>query len=283
LYKTNRQLSLTKKLFIYLSIIDMLTTCIGVICITLVLYTENICHVTFAVTLITNLLIFLSLELFLHITVLRYLSITRPFLRIKQSHQKGILLLEVIGACSFCTAYFFITKSVPLKRTPLIQFTIVVIFLTWIATDLTINVLSYKAMRQMSRKRNNKETKKTNEIGMKTHDYSRRIHVFQNTSSNNSDQRKKAVVTLIIITVSYLVCNLPITAYTLISAISSYNESEISITAMNPIILTMLMHCIQLTNGGLNAIIYILRSKEIRGFYKSKFIKLYTHFFISTQ
>jgi len=275
LYKTNKQLSLTKRLFIYLSTVDILATCIGVVSLTIIFYTKNIsCLGNVILASIANGLNLFSFEIFLNISILRYLSVIRPFSQIQTSHQRGILLLELIGACSISTAYFFIMKNVTLKSSASIQFATGGVFLIWIGAISTINVLAYKAIHHMLKKRNNRKNKKMDEISMKQHD-SRQLTVVLNTSPNENDQRKKAaVVTLIIITVSYLVCNLPITIYAFYSAIQTYRyltDLELLID-INPIQLVLLLHYIQLLNAGLNATIYILRSKELREFYKSKFV-----------
>jgi len=266
----NRQLSLTKKLFIYLSMVDILTNLLEVVGNITVFYAKSIsCIVNLAVASISNGLSCLSFELLLNISILRYLSIIRPFLRIRASHQKAVLTMELTFGVFSCIAYFLALEYLSTKSISLTQFLTGVVFLIWIGVVLTINILAYTAMYQKSK---NIRKDKTTEIGMKTHD-SYQINPVLNISSNKSDQRKRAaIVTLIIITVSYLVCNLPFVIFTFINAIKSYlNESYLLTLDVNPIILIMLMHYIQLLNGGLNATIYILRSKEIGEFYKSKF------------
>ena len=272
LHKTNRQLSLTKKLFIYSSIVDITSNCIGLVGNVMVFYVHNIsCIVNLVIASIINGLNCTSFELLFNISVLRYLSIVRPFLRIRTSHQKAVLIIELICALSTCILSVFFIQSLSMDSHSYSQYITTVIFLILIGVVLIINILSYKAMHKKKRK----TPKTTNNIAMKLHE-SYRISPAANTSSNTSDKRTKAaVVTLIIITVSYVVCNLPIITFILIGTLQSYlNEPYLFTQTVNPILLVAIMHYIQLINGGVNAIIYILRSKEIRKFYKSKFIRV---------
>ena len=270
LYKTNKRLPLTKKLFIYLSIVDITTACIEVIAIIVIFYTENIsCMVGSVIVSVLYGLNCVSFELLLDVSVLRYLSITRPFLRIRNIHKKVVLVIELVCAVCMCITYYLLLQNVATGSLTAAAG----VFLIMIITVLTINILSYKAMNQMSEKR--KKYKKTNEIDMKS---KKPCHIspIRDLSSNKSDRRKKAAIaTLIIITVSYLVFSLPITAFTIIGSIKSFSASNMVAMDGNPIIVEWILHYIQITYTGLNATIFILRSREIRRFYKCKCYHLF--------
>jgi len=122
LYKTNKKLSLIKKLFIYLSIIDIVTSCIEVITFIVEFYSENIsCTVALAIISILYGLNGISFELLFNISVLRYLSIIRPFLRIRASHQKAVLSIEITSALATCTTYYFVVRNYNLEKRSIIS------------------------------------------------------------------------------------------------------------------------------------------------------------------
>ena len=195
----------------------------------------------------------MSFTVFLNISVLRYLSIIQPFLRIETGHQRTVLLIELICATSICIGYVFMLQDVTIKTNPLTQLVFGTVFIIMIGAVLTINILSYKAMPK-GEKILARRSKKTNDIEIKP-------NCFGQVSNKN---KRSAVVTLIIVTIYYLICNLPITIFAFISAM------ELDFGNLQNLLISSIMQYIQLTNTGLNPTIYILRSRELREFYKSK-------------
>jgi hypothetical protein len=109
-----------------------------------------------------------------------------------------------------------------------------------------------------------------------------RTKTIRNVSPVKGGQRKEAaVVTLIIITVCYLVSHLPIFSYTLLTGFVAVNYSdklETKMTGIHPIQLIDLLYHIQLTNAGLNATIYILRCGQMKTFFKMKLTKTFARY-----
>ena len=272
MYKTNKQLSLTKQFFIYLSITDIATTCFGIITTNMTSYIENMpCVVTLTMASIRNGLNCLAFWMFFNISLLRYLSIIRPFLQIRNKMRTSVLFAEILCVCLIIIAYSVGIYNLTIEGIGIFQFTIVTIFFIGIAAILVLNMLSYIAMRSTTKKPIYKNAR----IG-KTKTY--QVHQATNVSSTIGNRQKKAaVVTLIIITVCYLVCNLPILSYTLLSGLLAlkYQKLKTNTGGVHPIQLIDLLYHIQLTNGGLNATIYILRCKQIKAFYKMEIVNIW--------
>lgn len=273
LHKTSRNLSLTNKLFIYLSILDIVTTCFGVTCTNMTWYVENMpCVGTFIAVSIRNGLDFLAFLMFFNISVLRYLSIIRPFLRIGGKQRMVVMLAEILCACVLSIVYFIGIDNLTIESVGSFQFMISTLFFIAITVNSTVNMLSYRAMRLIKNKKS---------IIAKPNDFETKTKC--NVSSLKSEQKKEAaVVTLIVITVCYGVSNLPIFAYTLVTGFAATHYIDELGTKQNGInpLLVNLFYLIHLTNAGLNATIYILRCGQIKTFFKMKITKCFSRYVV---
>ena len=103
---SNKPMTITKRLFIYLSCVDIAATFFGILNMLLMFYLEGApCSITFVLTLFSRIVNRLAYEILLTISFLRFLSIKKPFLRVRNRTLNWIMLTLLL----LTTGFGFIT------------------------------------------------------------------------------------------------------------------------------------------------------------------------------
>jgi len=254
LYKTNRKLTLTKKLFVYLSCVDLILIIVSFAITTAIYYGNSLSYdILIALTSTSISLGLLSFEIFWTICYIRYLSIKKPFLQINGLYATLALLLELLCTISYGIAYFISTKQRNIKSMMALNVFMLSVYLFGLPFVLTLNLKACKTLHFC----------RTQSIGTSSN-----IEEIVNNGMNPAAKYKEnAAKTLFIVSIFYLICNLPLSLFTFLKtleeALGKFTLSPNHVEYRNYILWVMLI------NTGINATIYILRIKEIRCFYKS--------------
>jgi len=253
LYKTNRKLTLTKKLFVYLSCVDLILIIVSFIITTVIYYGNNLSYnIRFAFTSISMSLGLLSFEIFWTISTIRYLSIKKPLLQINTLFVNLALTLEFLLVVLFGNFHFISTRQTNATSLMVMNVLLTIVYTIGLPFVLTLNMKACSILRFCRKKVDNGNF----------------------SSSNGTDpivkRKRKAAKTLFIISIFYLICNLPLILFTswktLEEILGNYVFSPQHFKWMSYILWVMLV------NTGVNATIYIIHSKKIRCYYKSKFL-----------
>ena len=243
-YKTSRPFTIVTKLFIYLSIVDIALTVIYVLFNVLTFFLGENIKINFAIAWAVYYTIeFVRLLVFWTISFLRFLSIFKPMFRAKTRTIYIILLLEdVVGllAASILLSFLlslefnqFISISTLLDLGLQIAFTVI---------TLSLNVSSLIILRRSTKPKVQQkgDSMLSNQMAIK--------------------RKKMALNTLLMITTAQFICVIPI---------SSLLFSSVNIKPHN-FSLFVSFQCVNLLNNGINSIIVILRTKNLRAFYRTK-------------
>jgi len=262
LHKTSQQQRLTKRLFVYLSYVDMMTLLIGAININALFYIQNVsCLTTFLLNSLAKTFYRLGFQLFLTISLLRFLSIKKPLLQVRNGTLNKVLLAETLIAVCYGSV-FFVLHNYTVDSIIIIEFT-VYSFLS-ISSIFTINLMSYY---ELNRKLRRQKRKKDTLSGEQTAENA-------TTTTIRVKKKKQAVVTLIVITVAHLLSHLPFMIFSILGTVQSVSDNSNSLqTGINPFYVICFLYYATITNTGTNALIYILRNKEIKSFYKSVLLR----------
>ena len=242
-YKTSRPFTIVTKLFIYLSICEV----VQILCLTFVSVAMTMelsrgfsledhwykfCHFIIYPSVLMASLIFWT------ISFLRFLSIYKPMYRVKTQTVHKILMVELLIcfllAILIVLVYIF-TREETAQQIVALGLPFVLIFM-----NLTLNLLSLILLRRST---NSKARKATDNV------------------SNNTmviKQKKTALKTLLLITIVQVACISPYAILTLIS----FSQ------AMNGFNMFAFLQSLHLSNTGINSLIVILRTKHLREFYR---------------
>ena len=244
LLRTNRRkkLSLMKKLFVFLSCTDMLT-------ISLFLfhnYIEESNDGEIMIGALCQMLYLMGCTIFLTISVLRYISVRYPLKKVSNRTVYLTLLVAFIlgvvnGAINFVEESFNLGKLGYI----FVAWWLLIFFIEILLMALT-SILSWRYLSQFQ-----------NFI-----DHNERTDA-QNTASLS--KKKYAVKTLIYITISYVTCNLCLLGCILLQPrLASRADGDVQIILGY---IVDILYSFVLANTGNNAVIYLLRSKDLRAFY----------------
>jgi 7 transmembrane receptor (rhodopsin family). len=244
LLRVKKPFNTTKKLYIYLTCIDI---------VLLLAFAPSYMHqylnnlpfiLQTAFLLAQNFTQILDMLTFCTISFMRYWSLHRPFLPIRTRMAYGILGVELAFAVVLDVGIVLPSLILPfdvyIKPAQVITVSIIAITLLFI---VIVNTLSYVRLRKPRRRKKKNETVNELEIGGMT----------------ESDHRKReAVKTLMLITFFYVVCTLPV-------LVSIYiNTSTKEEKYKNDVIIFI---SVWTSNSGINAVIYLLRTKDLRQYY----------------
>ena len=246
-YKTSRPFKIVTKLFIYLSTCEVvLIFCLLLNSVILTLkgrfisdYHHIIFYVFVIVIIVTTLLIFWT------ISFLRFLSIFKPMYRIKIRTIYKILLIEV--STSFLVA---ITIQLGYILCSTFVFNVVSskiilgLNLLMIFVNLTLNMSSLIILRRSTNLKTRQ--KKDNVLG----------------NPMVVKQKKRALNTLLLITIVHLVLTLPATCMSLF-------DLEF-LLKYDLLVILVICQCLQISTFGIDSFIVILRTKNLREFYRLK-------------
>ena len=143
-----------------------------------------------------------------------------------------------------------------------IQYSVSFALFLFVGFILAINIASYLHLRPSNMHvSNNKHVQTAGNVELHT--------VGDSTSTTNienkrtTENKRYAVKTLIIITLFYLICNLPLPIFTVVGMINqNLVENHYSMYAVG------ILFFIMIANNGINAVVYMLRTKKIKNYYK---------------
>ena len=247
-YKTSRPFKISTKLFIYLSICEM-TSILCLVSYAAIRTTNGFtCRYHY---IIINAFIYstflMALLIFWTISFLRFLSIFKPMYQIKTRTVYKMLLLEVFISLLMTTIItfgYFIWSSTIDELLKVDARVVIGLNLIMIFMNLSLNLSSLIILRRStnSKARQNGDNVLSNPMVVK--------------------QKKRALNTLLLITIIQLVCNLPATCWTIFTF--EFLPKHIFI------LILVICQCLQMSNFGINSLIIILRTKDLRHFYRLK-------------
>ena len=251
-YKTSRPFSIVTKLFICLSVWDVLTAVGFSASALMTSFAEGGQHCLVLLILFAfgQFQFFFAVDLFLTISVLRFIALRWPLRRIRSRYVYYVVIAEIIvgNICSFSPLWVVLRQGTLRNDTFQISRYISSILIAFVVVILAINILSYRQL-EKSRRRTKSTISGSEDIDL------------SNPSKCESfDKKREAVKTLILITLCYLVCYLPYAIYMFFIELDGGNRT-----------MRYNLKYIGVANGGLNSLIYILRTKKIRNFYKEMF------------
>ena len=243
-HKTSRPFTIVTKLFIYLSIMEIIfgsTTFFY--CVQSFLNIDFPCFVELALLDIMQFFYFIEIFIFGTISFLRYWSIRKPL------HTVGIrsiliaLAIETIVCAMLAITSFLITKLNADPKTMITLYCLTPVF-NLIATlfIVCVNILSYKKL---------KSSKNDSVL-------SENLQSIQRRKRNS-----KAITCLLIITAFYVICLLPVIIVSTFIIIESFHHNS-------GLYLMMCAQLLYFSNSGINSMIIICRTKNLRMFYRMK-------------
>ena len=245
-HKTSRPFTIVTKLFIYMSICDTIMVSFYLLSYAIFIIGNHIDEVYYAVARTVYYWIeFTNLFLFWTISFLRFLSIYKPMYRFETGIVNKILVIEILVTFFSATLILTLFTILGLSLGNMMRLNREVTLgkqLTMLFTNLSLNMSSVILLRRST---NSKARQATDNV------------------SNNTmviKQKKKALHTLILITICQALCNIPLACYLLF-------EAELYSGAKGFFTMTC-FHCIQLSYHGFNSLIIISRTKSLRKFYR---------------
>lgn len=243
--KTNRTFKTVTKLFIYLSTVDIAFMMV-MSALYIVLKVAKLDRKFFdALTNASMFSIFImDTFIFWTISFLRFLSIYKPIYQVKTRMVHIALLIELFISFLAAIAIFWIYNSVPAARLKSIDFIFsITILFAAIIINLLLNILSLIILKRST--------------NSKTHQ--KRDDVLRNQGAIK--RKKRALNTLLIITVVQLGCTISLP---LMAILSGLLGSNIKFNVF------VFCQCLLASSFGFNSIIVILRTKYLREFYTKK-------------
>ena len=249
LKKTNKKLKISQKLYIYLSVTDLL---IGAVCLPFYLIVnitkKRSCRTDNLAMLFSNYSYNIGIGTFILISYLRNLAIRKPLN--KPSWKKIILFLSLwnIFVCAFSGFRYIssnpLNDSWTLYKIRYLQLGMIIFF--EIASILWIN---YWSSRILSRPN------------------------FIDFDKQRARRNKSAVIVLSLISITYAIFTLPLGLY-YITLGTVYFDSRKENTQIFLHSLAAFFHFPLFLSSGMNAVIYIMKDKAIKRYYYELFRKL---------
>ena len=244
-YKTSRPFTIITKLFIYLSLVDITSNLVLISYISSTLLDLLTCLAVFFIFACIQFVYLLCILIFATISFMRYWSIKRPLYPIDANRIIFVSIVQVIisgiiGA-GFIALFYF---QVSYEQIIYVNYAVPVSQFLAVSFVLSVNFMSYKKLKSMER-----------------------INGLSNNGENTLTQRQKTLseanTCLLYITVFYILCPLPLFTATLfgIERLLGYSWG---------FYLFISTQILNMSNGGINSLIVILRTKNLREFYRIK-------------
>ena len=254
--KTNRKaLTISQKLFILLSINDIIAT-ITVLLIQIIMRLHVDCNVTDVFLSWNETSVFISVMLFSLISGLRLVNIKMPFQHISTKLVQlivfGIVFVGYAGGAALFWTHTVIHKHSNVGLFLAMQNWTNGIMCIEVNIVLAINFVSYLHLRKNSNSLSRQSSSSSSRIS--------RVSSMQRADEN----KKEAGKTLLLIALFYSLCMSPFSVFIIVTLI------EPRMMAAGSTFVDLSCSFIVL-NGGINSLIYMLRSKEIRSFYCKRF------------
>ena len=246
LRKTNKVLSLTKRLFIYLSSTDLFTgfVTLPVQITSLVLSKNAPCWLVGVQAFVNAFTISLAMFTLLSISITRFVSVTRSTFYKKYARRKyvvGVLIIQAVVALAL-TAWYVIATQLSEQHLGVFLTSVTLLCAGTIGTSVVLNVRLF--------------------FYLKKHQQS---NPFLKEHQRFNEYHMEVTRTLLIICVLLLACYLPCgIMYGVFGYYMIIGKHE----AMIYHIYVPWLHMLMILNAGLNASVYMLRNKKIIKYYK---------------
>jgi len=252
LVKTNRILSITTKLFIYLSTCDLW---IGLCTIPLQLFaicfgSRTPCAVVGVQAFSNSFFPLVSTWTIVTLTVLRYLAIKKPLIKVHNGTVLFALFMQLLLSVGFSSVYVYYSMQPQLSTVMGIYLIVVSVFIFFvIGNSILLNFTVHMALRH------------------------KRENVIRTQSMTRNIRQKEASNTLLILLILLSICYLPngISFLTTAYNILSHNLDKDHAYRLY----TPWTHNIMLLNSGFNSFAYIMRTRKIRQFYANLLCRKY--------
>ena len=247
-YKTSRPFTITTKLFIYLSMVDIVLVSCYVMNSGIVISGGLVTRFHF-ILFFAAVYAILVIDLFIFWTIsfLRFLSIYKPMYRINTESIYKILFLEVfislLLAAGTVLAYYLWDSTID-ELSRVNGKVVTALNYAMIVVNLSLNVSSLILLRRST---NSKSQQKGDSV------LGNRMVI---------NRKKMALNTLLLITIVQFVFTLPATCLSFIGLQFLLHIGYITVLVIG--------HCVLLSYLGLNSLIILYRTKSLRGFYKRK-------------
>ena len=215
LLKTGRPLSMAKKLFLYLSCIDLITASRSLIQLMLIWYARDYpCYISNIANLVINRSQDFEIFIFSTISILCYLSLRKSLLHMTNCIIYRRIFLELICAIIYGFIVFFLIR--PSLNTRIFTITIYCILL--------VNIISFTKIKKSYSAKvlsndNQHQRNQPESVSNSVQNQKDTISIDLNIQSERSHKRKKDAVNNLILTkvttIFYLICNFPPTLYIL--------------------------------------------------------------------
>jgi hypothetical protein len=297
--KTNRTLSITNRLFVYLSGIDMLFVPLAIF--RKVMKSIEPFWLSAFYGSVDFLLRSNGMLAFLIISILRFYSIYRPFVPVESRTVVTFTVIKVIGT-SIISVQIFINF---LEGVTLIElanlnifcgiFVLVVTFMTVICNALSRHILKKAAITTISIQLKSTTSTSYSDTHIEVENpasvvtaeplevqdtHFQRKPAQQNTTINlptpsrSQIKKEKAVRTLNIITFFYCILCLPFSFYILLAG-SIYIHNPDNVHVYDGLMMyAEIFSLLGFSNSGVNALIYLLACKKIKKYYRHFFLRM---------
>ena len=244
LWKTNKVLSFIQKLFIYLSIIDLLVGCVpGSMYAVYILNGSSCMYMSITMSLGLCFAILDCFTLFT-ISLLRLIAIRRPLKLIHYKKFMLSLMFEAIAAFSIAGAslYIYLTGNDVSEFTHIIYLYGSTLFIFNISTIICILL----CLHSIQKDRNHRN------LAMST--------------QQNLQKNRRSIITLMIIASVFMALTMVqgVTSYLIRKGLNSLQSFSSNMNSLSMIDLTVIS---TMLNAALNSFIYMCRSKKLRRFY----------------
>ena len=261
-HRTSRPLTTTTKLFILLSISDILN-CLGfTLNAVMVLWLDNLylCDGFYFFVFLNHFAFYFVFGIFAIISWLRFAALKNTFSRTRTRKIVILVFFCFLTSSLLGAGFVFLYMHGNLKLVFIAGTISSLLLVSFILFVFVINILSYLQLdRTLS------QTQSTVSFVVRKWKSKVEINISEDRANRkeSGERKREAIKTLIIITLFYMFCNSPLAIYPLVvRGISlSYNESNL---------VEFLLYYLSVLNGGVNSLIYILRNHNIRRVYSCK-------------
>ena len=238
LIKTNRNISITTKLFIYLSCCDLITGLVTIPThiVAMVLGENSSCFLIGLQAFFNTFPVIQTMSTIFTLSVFRFIAINKPLKKIDDKTLYVVLAGHFI--VSVLLSLWYLRNSLVEEIGKEMGYLLILAtnyFLILIGSSVIINIFLHFKL------------KKNRTVSMKI------------GCSKSTKRHKNAIVTMVILTLTMIVCYLPNGIFFTVVGYNILRDMKYSYRSYAP-----LPHFIMLTNAGWNSLVYIFRTRKIR-------------------
>ena len=239
-------------MFLFLSALDLLAGICGLVNGITMIQKANIFNNITPLKMIAYSLQDMSCFVFTIISILRLIKIIKPFYRV--THRK-LAVFPVAGITKSIAQGIILVKLNNYNSLGVVNLILGIgLFLT-IVLIVSINLFSHYSLKNTARQR-----KRNTTAGANPYSADAGVSKIQN-DNKETEPKNKALVTLLIITFFYVLCEIPMAIDLIIVGLSTMGYLNAT-KAMEEFFYISFM--LLFLNGGINSMIYTIRSKEIK-------------------